>query len=360
MLKGNTQMKKKIAVIAVFIIVLTLISGCKGKSNRPFDYDISKYIALGDYIGIEYTYSVEEVTEEAINSYINSALADKGYGEESDVTDRAVQNGDEVNISFVGRMNGEEFEGGSSDSYDLLIGSNSFIDGFEAGLVGVNKGETKVLDLKFPDDYGNEELNGKDVEFTVTVNSITTIVYPELTDEIVKEISDCQTVDEYNTYVNDQVQLTNEQNATNDKEMQIWNKIVENTTVYSYPENELTKYKEIILDSYDQSAQSQFGMSYEEFLKQAYNKTLEDIDDEIMEQVKATVKDYMTVVAIARDQDLDLTDEEYQSELESYAKSNGYSDTQEFLDAIDESQFYLSLLINRVMDFVVDNAVQIN
>lgn len=96
-------------------------------------------------------------------------------------------------------MDGKEFDGGSSDSYDLVIGSNSFIDGFESGLIGVKKGETKVLNLKFPEDYGKDEFNGKDVEFTVTVNKISTTVYPELTDEIVKEISDKETVDEFNT-----------------------------------------------------------------------------------------------------------------------------------------------------------------
>ncbi len=353
-------MKKKIAVIAFIVMVLTLISGCKSKSERPFDYDLSKYITLGDYIGIEYTYSVEDVTDEAVNSYINSAMAEKGYGEETEVTDRAVQNGDEVNIAFVGRMNGEEFEGGSSESYDLIIGSNSFIEGFEDGLIGVNKGETKVLNLKFPENYGNEELNGKDVEFTVTVNSISTLVYPELTDDIVKEISDCETVDEYITYANDQVKLNNEQQANDKKETEIWKKIVDNVTVSSYPEDELEHFKELVLESYDNSAQSQYGMTYEEFAKTYYGKTLEEMDDEIMQQVKSTVKEYMTIVAIARDQDIEISDQEYQSQAATYATSYGYSNAQEFLDAVDESQFYLSLLVNKVMDFVVENAVQVN
>lgn len=353
-------MKKKIAVIAFIVMVLTLISGCKSKSERPFDYDLSKYITLGDYIGIEYTYSVEDVTDEAVNSYINSAMAEKGYGEETEVTDRAVQNGDEVNIAFVGRMNGEEFEGGSSESYDLIIGSNSFIEGFEDGLIGVNKGETKVLNLKFPENYGNEELNGKDVEFTVTVNSISTLVYPELTDDIVKEISDCETVDEYITYANDQVKLNNEQQANDKKETEIWKKIVDNVTVSSYPEDELEHFKELVLESYNNSAQSQYGMTYEEFAKTYYGKTLEEMDDEIMQQVKSTVKEYMTIVAIARDQDIEISDQEYQSQAATYATSYGYSNAQEFLDAVDESQFYLSLLVNKVMDFVVENAVQVN
>ena len=89
-------------------------------------------------------------------------------------------------------------------------------------------------------------------------------------------------------------------------------------------------------------------------------ETLEEMDDEIMQQVKSTVKEYMTIVAIARDQDIEISDQEYQSQAATYATSYGYSNAQEFLDAVDESQFYLSLLVNKVMDFVVENAVQVN
>ena len=119
------------------------MQAAKSKTERPFNYDLSKYITLGEYTGIEYTYSVDEVTPEAVTSYTNEAMSQKGYGEVVEVTDRAVQNGDTVNLKFVGKMNGEEFEGGSSDSYDLVIGSNTFIDGFEAGLIGVKKRRNK-------------------------------------------------------------------------------------------------------------------------------------------------------------------------------------------------------------------------
>ena len=94
-------------------------------------------------------------------------------------------------------------------------------------------------------------------------------------------------------------------------------------------------------------------------LKQAYNQTLEDIDPQLTEQAQQTVKEYMTIVAIARDQDLDLTDEEYQAEADKTAAANGYKTTAEFMAAIEEDQFYLSLLYDRVMDFVVENAVEI-
>ncbi len=354
-------MKRFTAALATVLVLLSALSGCSKKTaGRPFDYDLSKYITLGEYTGMEYTYSVQEVTPEAVTEFINSAMSEKGYGSVEQITDRPVKTGDTVNIAFVGRVDGKEFEKGSTDSYDLEIGSNAFIEGFESGLIGVNKGETKVLNLTFPEDYGKDELNGKPVEFTVTVNSIKTTVYPELTDEIVKDISDKETVAEYKEYANQQVAINNEKTATENKEGQIWQQVVQNVTVSEYPEQDLKWCREMVLARYDQVAQSNYGCTYEEYLSKNFNKTLkdEDIAKEIDTQAQGLVKEYMTIVAIARAQGLDVEGQEYQQKLEETAKSNGYNSADEFLEAVDEGQFYLSLLVDNVMDFLVENAVE--
>lgn len=352
-------MKRLISALVAMTLMLTLACGCAKKSGLPYDYDVTKYVTLGDYVGIEYTYEEAEVTDKAVDDYIRAALIEEGYGEDKEIKDRAIQNGDTVNIKFVGKLDGKEFEGGSSESYDLVIGSNSFIEGFEAGLVGVKLGETVDLNLKFPDNYGKEELNGKPVVFTVTVNSIKVKVYPELTDEIVSELSDKKTVAEYLEFVNSEVAAQNKQNAVNEKENEIWTKIVEKVTVTKLPEDEVKHQKELITESYDKAADQQYGTTYEEVLKQMYGMTAEEIDAELTTQAESAVKEYLTIVAIARDQDLDVTKEEYQKEADKYAAANSYASTDEFLKAIDESQFYLTLLIERVMDFVVENAVEV-
>lgn len=351
-------MKRIVSVVLVLILTLSLMCGCKKESSRPFDYDISKYITLGDYVGIEYTYSVDPVTDEAVETYVNSALSEKNYGEEKTITDRAVKTGDKVNIAFEGKLDGKAFDGGSSESYDLVIGSNLFIEGFEDGLIGAKIGEKRSLNLKFPDNYGKDELNGKDVVFDVTVKSIKATVYPELTDAIVAEISDKKTVDEYMKYANEQVKTQNEQNAQNKMESDIWSKIISGVKVIDLPEKEVENYKKLILDNYEQTSQQKYGVSYEELLK-AYDKTLEDIEPELVQQAEQAVKEYMTIVAIARAENLDITDEEYNKQLVTYAESNGYSSAKEFQDAIDESQFYLTLVIDKVMDFVVENATNV-
>ena len=265
-----------------------------------------------------------------------------------------------IDISLNGgiKINGEKFDGGSSDSYDLEIGSGAFIEGFEDGLVGAKTGEKRTLNLRFPDDYGTAELAGKDVVFEVTVNSIKAVVYPELTDELVKEISDKETIDDYLEYVNAQVLVQNEQNALNEMEKEIWTKIISAVKVIDLPEKEIESYKKLILENYENTAQQRYGMSYEDLLK-AYGKTLEDIDPELVAQAEQAVKEYMTLVAIARAEGLDITDEEYNQQLIAYAESNGYSSAKEFQAAIDESQFYLTLVIEKVMDFVVEKAVNV-
>lgn len=356
-------MKRFVSVLVLAVMSLTFVTGCKKKDTGiPFDYDLEKYIKLGDVVGVEYTYKVAEVTDEAVTEYINSALKEKGYGEEIEVKEGKVQNGDTANIDFEGLMDGKNFEGGSAKGTDLVIGSNSFIDGFERGLIGVEIGDTVTLDLEFPDPYQNNmDFSGKPVQFITKVNSVKRTVYPELTDEIVKEISDeITTVDAYKKYANDMVQYNNETNAVDEMESEIWSKIIDSATVIKYPTDEVEKYKNLIIKQMDNLTNQQYGITYEEYLDQSMGKTLEDVDSELTKEAENAVKQYMTVVAIARDRDLVPTDEEYNKEVEEYAKKSGYTDVSEFLEAIDKEQFYLSILVSRVMDFVVENAVEVS
>lgn len=352
-------MKKRLFALLAAACMLITLGGCNKSSKRPFNYDLSKYITLGDYIGVNYTYSVDEVTDEAVTSLINSELSSKGYGETIKITDRGIKNGDTANIDFVGKLDGEEFAGGSSTNHNLVIGSKSFIDGFEDGLIGVKTGDTVDINLTFPENYDNAELKGKDVVFTVTVNYITIVKYPELTDDLIAEISDYTTIDEYMKYANDSVAATNQKNAADKKKNDIWSKIVNDVEVKSLPEEEIENYKKLIIESYDSIASSQYGMTYEEFLKTYMGQTLDDVDENLTAQAKGAVKEYMTIVAIARAQNIEIGDEEYNEQVKNYSASNGYSDTEDFLKAVDEEQFYLSLLVEKVMNFVVDNAVQV-
>ena len=234
-------MKKRIAIFGVFVGAVAALTACGG----------NKYVTtLGEYKSVAVTVEPkEEVTQEDIDAYIDQILSAKTTYEE---VDRAVEEGDQVNIDYVGKKDGKEFEGGSSaeGGYDLVIGSNSFIDGFEEGLIGAKKGDTLDLNLTFPETYSATELAGQDVVFTVTVNTVKESVVPELTDDYVTTLqADCKTVDEYKEYVKglleEKAQYTYDQ-AVQEAAFEV----VFNESVVSEPDQEL-------IDSYYDKSISQ-------------------------------------------------------------------------------------------------------
>lgn len=181
-------MKKKICVTAAVLSASLLLTACGNKEYLK-NIKAEKYVTLGEYKGITATAEKQEVTDELVEELIaDSYLAAKA--EKLPVTGRTVQEGDVVNIDFAGYRDGVAFEGGTAAGFDLTIGSGQFIAGFEEGLIGANIGDQLSLDLKFPDYYpGNPDLEGQPVVFEVTVNSIAESKNPELTDELVEELS---------------------------------------------------------------------------------------------------------------------------------------------------------------------------
>lgn len=132
------------------------------------EVDPAECVTLGDYKKLTLEKKVEQVTDDDVQTAIMAETAVT-----MDDPDATVQKGDTADIAYVGKVDGKEFDGGSSDSYNLVIGSGTFIDGFEDGVIGMKTGETKDLNLKFPDSYQSTDLAGKDVVFTVTVNAFT-------------------------------------------------------------------------------------------------------------------------------------------------------------------------------------------
>ena len=171
----------------------------------PYDYELENYIKVGDYKELPYYKETAEVSDEDVDTEIKSRLEKAAKSEQ--VKEGTVTEGDSVNIAYVGKIDGEEFEGGKSDSYDLEIGSGTFIDGFESGLTGHSIGETVVLNLRFPEDYHNADVAGKPVEFTVTINYKTVKETPELDEGFVKDNTKTgsKTVDAYKKEVKEEL-----------------------------------------------------------------------------------------------------------------------------------------------------------
>ena len=184
-------MKKKLTVLAAGICALSLLlTGCSSEISND-------YVTITKYKGVEIDkVDADAISDNDVETQINSVLQSKSTTTE--VTDRAAQTGDTVTIDYEGKKDGEAFKGGTATDAQLTLGSGQFIDGFEDGVVGHNIGDTFDLDLTFPENYGNEDLAGQAVVFTVTLKGISQTDVPELTDEFVQSVSDTsKTVEEY-------------------------------------------------------------------------------------------------------------------------------------------------------------------
>lgn len=218
-------MKKLTSVLMIAVLMVTFLAGC-GKGRKLFNRTkLSKYVEVKDYKGVEVDTSTEEFTE-YYNKVLKTDVEDNDFFDDVDT----VENGYTVNIDYVGKIDGVEFSGGSAKGTDLVIGSGTFISGFEEGLIGAIKGETRDVTAKFPDNYRKEELQGKEAVFTCTVNSVKK---PWGEDKIYKEL-DFDTIDEYVADVNIRA-----------VKQYILNAVCNKATILSYPEKEQEK----VLDS---------------------------------------------------------------------------------------------------------------
>ena len=184
------------------------------------EYDVNECVKLGDYSALKVSLpNSYKVTKKQIEDYANNMAQYYAQPVYKDTKKKKVEEGDTVNIDYVGKRDGEAFDGGTASGYNLTIGSHSFIDGFEEGLVGKKVGETVDLDLTFPENYQNQEMAGVDVVFTVTINKIVEVDETaefELNDEFVKQYFQFDTVEDYMKEVKSYLKTTNESNKTMD------------------------------------------------------------------------------------------------------------------------------------------------
>lgn len=314
------------------------------------------HVTLGDYKGIEVVNSVQTVTEEEVDAYINYLLAMSAQKEE--VTDRdVVENGDIVNIDFEGKKDGVAFDGGTAQGYDLTIGSGAFIEGFEEGLIGAKKGETRELNLTFPEDYNSEELAGKEVVFTVTVNGIYEEKAQEFNDEFVASlaIENVATTEEYRAYLKNMMAESNEESAKQDVQIELLNAVTNNAQVNNVPEKLVDRFYQTNLSNMTYQAMM-YGMDLDSFVSAYYGMDTETFETEMMEAAKVSANQALVCLKIAEEEGLQVTDEEVESVIEERYAQYGYENADDFKNTVDLEEYKDSLLLNKVVDFLMENA----
>lgn len=339
-------MKKKIVTLGMVAALLATTTACG-----------NKYVDLGEYkeLNIEYTADETEITDEVVEQNIASELSsitnevkDKNY---------AAKEGDTVNIDYKGLKDGKAFDGGTAQGYDLVLGSNSFIDGFEDGLIGAKKGQKLSLNLTFPDEYQSEDLAGQKVVFKVTVNEIKqAATLEDLDDEFVaSNFQEYKTVDEYKNGVKEKMIASQNETVEEAKKDAAWEKVVANCKIKDYPQEDIDKYIEDS-NKYVEQMLSYYGdnLTIDDYLEQM-GQTKEDYEKQQLEAAKKEVASCLVAEAIAKKEKLELTEDEYDEMLTEYTEKFQYDST----DALEEEAGKDTLKDEfqrvKVIDFIVEN-----
>ena len=360
---SGTQTTENAAAVATTAEAATEVAAEEEWMNDPTAY--LSGITASDYVDLPADYAsltvevapVAEVTDEEVEAMIDSQRQAKR--ELKEVTKRTtVREGDVVNIDYVGRIDGEEFDGGSAEGYNLEIGSNSFIEGFESGLIDQKVGDTVTLELTFPEDYGDSTKAGVDAEFEVTINSIQEYVVPELTDQFVTDLgitdefgNPVSTADELRTYVRNYLVEENESQYTQRLEEAIRNALSEKTTFKKdVPPAMVLRNSEAIVNELTSYA-TQYGIDLKTLMQIAYGSTEESYMQDINDMAVENVKKSIMLKAIGDKEGLTMSDDEFQTELEVAVSNSGFTSVEEV--AREDIEAYREILDKRkIMDFL--------
>lgn len=312
------------------------------------DVEIEKYVTIPDYTSMVVKAVKPDVTDERIESYINREML-AFYP----VTDRAVENGDAVLIDYVGKKDDVAFEGGTAEGYTLNIGTGKFIPGFEEGLIGVMPGETVDLDLTFPADYPSADLAGAEVVFTVTVREIQVSTdYETVTQEQLSSlgyVSKEEVWKEATKVLEESAQLSYESSIAN----AIMEKLWKESKVISVPEHFVEEEMQNVKAQLNSYYVMNGGTNLEDALT-SQGMTMEDFYSQVRPSCEENVKIYLIMEAIARAEDITITDEMIYEAAEQDILRNGIGSVEEYMESVGKSAIRNRVVSNMAMENLIE------
>ena len=309
--------------------------------------DVEKCVTLGDYKGVTVEKTIQSVTDEDVQNEIDNALAN--YPVE---VDQAAKEGDTVNIDYVGKIDGEEFDGGSDQGADLKLGSGKFIDGFEDGLIGARKGETRTLNLTFPEDY-TQDLAGKAVEFTVTVNAVKEPLSEPTDQWVADNIEGYDNIADYKAGIRSEQEESNEQTAENQVRYAAWTQVIDNCTINEYPETLVEVGKKL----YEQQVETYAkyaGMELDAYIESS-GLTQEEYQSNMEEHGKNVAAQALVCQAICDKEGFAIGDDDYQKALQDMLTEYGCTED-ELIQTYGQDNVEQSIMLNRVSNLILENA----
>ncbi|MCI7740312.1 MAG: trigger factor [Lachnospiraceae bacterium] len=325
--------------------------------GKPFIFTaevaVKPEVTLGEYKGVEVEKQNTEVLDEEVDAEIFKER--ESNSRMIDVEDRAVENGDTVNLDFEGFVDGEAFEGGKGEGYPLVIGSNTFIPGFEEQLIGANIDEEKEVNVTFPEDYQAEELKGKAAVFKCKVNRIQKKELPEVDDEFAKDVSEFDTLEEYKADIRKKLAEEKEKDAQRAKEDAVINKIIE-TSEMDIPDAMVDAQIDQMADDFGRRMQSQ-GLSLEQYF-QFTGLTMEKLRDELKPQALKRIQTRLVLEKIAEVEDIQPTDEQVDEEITKMAEMYKMEadKLKEMIGEYEMAQMKKDMAVQQAVTFVADAA----
>lgn len=357
---------KKIFMISfVSFLSVSCLCGCDmfRKDSTITDKKIAKIksvenenISVKQYTGLKVEVdSSPEITDDMVTDEANYYLDELDLHKKN--YDDQIENGDFVNIQFIGKIDNAPFNGGSSESYDVLIGSNTMIDNFEQQLIGHYPGDTFTVSVTFPDNYSKTDLAGKDATFETTINyKKESIEIPiELTNDFIKENTEFDSLEEFYDYLRDDLEQQNLSMLQTNKENAVIDKLMNLSVVKNYPNDLLNSEINSLNKSYEDYA-SESGLDFDSLINQLGYNSRDDYDKHIMNYAKESVKYYLICNAIATEEDLFVSNDDYIEEGDKLSKEYGYSSVSEMENDYSKEEIKETLLDRKVVSFVIDNS----
>ena len=312
-------------------------------------------VTLGDYKGLKVDKVSTRVTQKEVDEEIEKER--ERNARTIEVTDRAVQDKDEVTLDFEGFGDGVAFEGGKGEDYPLTIGSGSFIPGFEEQLIGAEIDKEVEVNVTFPKEYHSEELAGKDATFKCTVHTIKAKELPELDDEFASEVSECETMDAYRAEVKKNIKERKERTGKEKKENQAVDQAIENAQM-DIPEAMIEFQVRQMADDFARRIQQQ-GLTVEQYF-QFTGMTAEKMMEEMRPQAEKSIKTRLVLEAIVKAENIEVSDERVEEELTKMAEAYQMEveKLKEFMGENEKKQIKEDLAVQEAITLLVNESVE--
>ena len=327
------------------------------EKGKAFIYEatvaLKPEVTLGEYKGVEVKKAEAVVTDEDVENELTAAR--KKNGRLIDVEDGAIEDGDNTIIDFTGYIDDKTFDGGAGTDYPLVIGSHSFIEGFEDQLIGKKKGEICDVNVTFPAEYHADELAGKPAKFVVTIKEVKRNELPELNDEFASEVSDFDTLDEYKADIRKKLQEKKEQDAKVENENNVIEKVVENAQM-ELPQPMVDTQAREMVENYARRLQSQ-GLNINDYMKYT-GMTPEKLMEQMRPEAEKRIKTRLVLEKVVEVENVEVSDEKLDEQINEIAASYKLEGDKlkEMMGEREKEQIREDLKVQAAIDLLVEQA----